>query len=244
MKKNVLATIALLAGGAACFAQGPQHRAGSGTPALDMTKLQTITGTVSDVNIGYGMAYPSITVNQLQIKLAPVWYLLDKGFEIKAGDAVSLVAAPSTLTSDAYLHAIEITNTSTKVRIELRDSSGLPLWTRRGGGNGAGSGPMAQGGCCDVSTAVTATGTVDKVSMGVGIQMPTLTLNAGGTLLVIKLGPERILLEADLELKAGDTVTVKYVQAACTDELVALSITVAGKTVVLRDDDCRPAWNR
>jgi len=94
------------------------------------------------------------------------------------------------------------------------------------------------------TTAVTVSGTVDSVSMGAGIQMPSLMLKtAGGKLLVFKLGPERVLLEADLELTAGDGLTVKYMESACTGELVALTIaTASGKTVILRTDDCVPAW--
>ena len=74
--------------------------------------------------------------------------------------------------------------------------------------------------------------------------MPSLVLKtAAGKLLTIKLGPERMLLATDLELKAGDSITVKYAEMACDDdELVALAITKGGVTVTLRGDDCRPAW--
>jgi hypothetical protein len=167
------------------------------------------------------MEYPSIIVNKLQIRVAPIWYLLDKGFELKVGDAVSVSAAPAALASDPYLYALEITNVTTKLRIALRDSNGVPLWS--GGPNGArGNGPMAVGGCLDPGTIVSAAGTVDKISMGAGIQMPTLTLKtADGKLLVLKLGPERILLAADFEVKPGDS----------------------GVTLQLGGNDCAPAWN-
>ena len=65
-----------------CFAQGPQSTrqgGGAGTSQLDMSKLQTVTGAITAVNIGYGMQFPSITLNKVQIKIAPAWYLLDKG---------------------------------------------------------------------------------------------------------------------------------------------------------------------
>ncbi len=247
---HAIAAVTLIAG--LCQAQGPGGPRGggmNGTSTLNMTKVQTVAGTVSAINIGYGMQYPSITVNKAQIKVAPVWYLLDKGFELKAGDTVSVAAAPSTLVSDSYLYAIEITNTTSKLRIALRDSSGLPLWggVGMGGGNmggGYGNGPMAEGGCLDAATVTTVAGTVDKISMGTGIEMPTLTLKtAAGKLLVLKLGPERILLAADFEVKAGDSIKVTYAEETCTDSLVALSITTAaGVTIQLRDGDCVPAW--
>lgn len=71
--------------------------------------------------------------------------------------------------------------------------------------------------------------------------MPALTVKvADGSLLTFKLGPERVLLASDLELKA---VTVKYAAASCTGELIALAVTnAAGVTVVLRDEPGRPAW--
>jgi hypothetical protein len=246
MKSVRYAVLSIVAATGLCSAQGPHGPAGGGMAAsstLNMAKAQTITGVVAAVNIGYGMQYPSITVNKAQIKIAPVWYLLDKGFELRAGDLLAVLAAPSTVSTDPYLYAVEMTNTVSKLHIVLRDSAGLPLWAGRGNSGNAG-GPMAEGGCIDTSSAVTVAGKVEKISMGAGIEMPTLTLKtADGKLLVLKLGPERILLAADLELKAGDAVTVKYAIETCTDELVALAITTAsGVTITLRGDDCLPAW--
>jgi hypothetical protein len=74
--------------------------------------------------------------------------------------------------------------------------------------------------------------------------MPTLVLKTDGKLLTLKIGPERILLGADFELNPGQSVTVRYAQATCTDEYLALQITnSAGVTVTLRGDDGTPAWN-
>ena len=105
------------------------------------------------------MQYPSITVSKLQIKVAPVWYLLEKNFEIRSGDNLTIVAAPSTSASDSYLYAVEMTNTATQSKLVLRDASGLPLWSRQGGGPGAGAGtvhgPMADGDCTQVLSIAT-----------------------------------------------------------------------------------------
>ena len=81
--------------------------------------------------------------------------------------------------------------------------------------------------------------------MGVGIQMPTMVLKTSdGKLIPIKLGPERVLLEADLELREGQTVTVRYAQPAEADEYIALQITnSAGVTVTLRHDRRNFDWN-
>lgn len=227
--------------------QGGMNQGGMNPSNLAMTKLQTVTGAVTAVNIGYGMQYPSITVNKLQIKVAPVWYLLEKNFEIRSGDNLTVVAAPSTLASDSYLYAIEITNTATRLKLVLRDANGFPLWSRQGGGPGAGAGasfgPMADGDCTQILSIATESGMIEQIASGAGIQMPSLTLKtAGGKLSLIKLGPERILLEADLELKAGDAITVKYAVTSHEDELVALEITKGSQTITLRGDDGRPIW--
>ena len=253
MNKTRLSTLAVvIIAATAAFAQGPratqQHQNTSNHPAAvpDMTKTRTVTGTVSAVDIGYGMQYPSITVNQTVIKVAPVWFLVEQNFELKAGDQVSVVAAPSTVAGDSYLYAIEIANIGGKTRIVLRDAAGVPLWTATTGargGNAAGGGNCSD--CLDLTTANTAAGTVEKISMGIGIQMPSLVVKtSAGALVSMKLGPERVLLGADFELKGGDTVSAKSAHETCTDENVALQLTnSAGVTITLRNSDGTPNWN-
>lgn len=213
---------------------------GGGGPGLNMTRLQTVTGTVSAVRLAYGAEYPTVTVQQVTIKTAPVWYFLNHDFELKAGDVVRIVAAASRGGRDSYLHAIEISNNTTGTTLRLRDDTGLPLWSgTQGGGNRVSPG----GGCPCATTTATASGIVESVTAAAGIQMPTLVLKtADGQLLSIKIGPERVLLAADFELKAGDAVTVLYT-TDCQGEYLALQITnAAGVTVVLRDSLGRPAW--
>ena len=213
----------------------------SGAPGsnLNMAALQTVSGAVTAVHIGYGMQYPSLTINKTQIKVAPVWYLIDRNFEIGVGDVLSVTAAPSRTAGDPYLYAVDITSAA-GVKIALRDPNGIPLWTN---GNTSG-GQTAACGCLSGSTTATASGTIDRITSGVGIQMPTLVLKtADGKLLTVRLGPERVLLASNLELKTGDAVTVQYA-VSCQDELVALSITDAtGTTATLRDGTGRPLWN-
>jgi hypothetical protein len=236
------------------FAQGPRgpktgNPANRPTPVVDMARVRTIAGAVSAINIGYGTQYPSVTIGEAVIKVAPVWFLLENDFEIRPGSTLSVVAANSTLPNDSYLYAIEITNTATQARIVLRDSSGVPQWSggkeRRGGGRGNPDSPRAGAGCVDPTTIVAVAGIVEKVSMGAGIEMPTLIVKgADGALVTIKIGPERILLEADFELKEGEYVTAKYAKATCTDENVALQLTnAAGETTILRSDAGAPNWD-
>ncbi len=251
MKRMLIAvpTIALMFA-ANIAAQGPSGRGGQrggGVPgsSLDMTKIRTIAGKVGTVDIGYGAQYPSFTIGTSTIKAAPVWYFLDNDFELKAGDSVSVTAAPSTVPGDSYLYAVEITNGAAK--LVLRDSNGVPLWIGPGAGRGN---PNANGagtctGCIDAATITTISGTIEKVAMGYGIQMPSLAVKSGeGKLVTMKIGPERTLLQADFELKAGDHVTARYAFASCTEEYVALQLTnAAGVVITLRNDDGTPAWN-
>lgn len=234
--------VTLLLAGTLALAQGP--RRGAGTSSVDMAKLETVSGAVTAINIAYGAQYPSISVNQTQIKVAPVWFFLDRNFELKAGDSVTVVAAHSRLASDPYLYAVEIANNTSKARIVLRDAAGTPLWAGPGRGRGNPDAPRNGAGCVDAASIATAAGIIDKVTMGAGIEMPTMVVKTSdGKLLTVKIGPERILLEADLELAAGQTITVRYGKDASTNEYLALQLTTsAGLTVVLRHDDGTPAW--
>jgi hypothetical protein len=240
-----LATLAV----AVAFAQGPRGpqgnpdapRSGAG---LDMARQQTIEGAISSVQIAHGARYPSIVVSQNTIRIAPVWYLLENDFELAAGDVVKVLAAPAL--NDPALHAIAIEKVKDGTALVMRSEAGLPLWTRqpRPGNGAVQAGPRFGGGCLDPASIATVTGVVDSVDAGIGIQHPTVSLKVDGKLMPFKIGPERILLEADFELKPGATLTVRYAVATCTGELIALALTdAAGNTLVLRSDDGRPAWN-
>lgn len=217
---------------------------------LDMAKVQTIEGAVTAISIAYGAQYPSIQIGQTTIKVAPVWFLLERDFEIKVGDKLKVTAAPSLQTRDPYLSAVTLTNTATGVTITLRDGNGIPVWVQQAGqpngqpGTGAGTGACGACASCGGPVSVaTVSGAVEQVTAGVGMQMPTLVLKTTeGKVLTIKIGPERILETADFEIRAGDTLTVRYA-VTCTEETVALDLTnAAGVKLVLRDDTGAPCW--
>jgi hypothetical protein len=245
----------LMASAVVAFAQGPRGpQAPPNAPhtGLNMAAVQVIQGTVSDVDVARGAQYPTVVVNNLQIKLAPEWYLLDNDVEIKTGDTLKITAAASANAADTYLYAIDIAKGS--AFLKLRDSQGLPLWTggpggsdRKGNGqrNGPGQGTGECQGCLDAASATTINGTVEKVTAGAGIQFPTVVLKtADNKLLTIKIGPERVLLAADFEIVAAQKLTVKYAVSTCKEELVALELTDSnGRKIVLREQDGTPAWN-
>ena len=242
---SILSVSVLVA--AAALAQGPHgpgvpgNGSGPGTAprinaGLNMAAQTTIEGALSSVQIAYGTQYPSIVVNKTQIKVAPVWFLLENDFELSAGERVSISAAPSNNAGDTYFYAIRITKDAAS--ITLRNELGVPLWSGQAEGRGGDhQGPSSCGTCIDLASTQTATGVIDRVNAGAGIQQPTLVLKlADNTLLTVKLGSERLILASDFELNSGAELTVKYALATCTGELVALQLTDAnGKTLTLRN---------
>jgi len=209
-------------------APGPMgQRAG-----LNVAAQVTVEGTISALTLSYGAQYPAVTVNQKVIRLAPVWYLLDNGMELALNDKVKVVAAPSSVAGDTALYALAVTKGTQT--LQLRDAAGVPLWLGRGGQEQA---PRSGEPCLDFTNLLTAQGTVASVEAGVGIQYPSLVLKlADGSTLTFKLGPERVLLAADFELKAGEALKVTYVTCPESGELVALTLTnAAGVTLTLRD---------
>lgn len=240
----------LLLTASAAFSQGPRGPFGSVAPGqntgLDMAKATVVEGTVTAVNIASGTQYPSITVGTMQIKVAPVWYLLDSDFEVAAGMTLQVKAAPSLMTSDSYLHAIEMTNVKLGSIVVLRNADGVPLWrSPRGSRFQEAAPPRAAMSCVvDPASVRTESGIVDRITAGVRIQMPLLVLKmSDGRLVTVKIGPERLLLDNDFEAAAGDRLTVLYAAAPCADEFIALQlIDGAGHKVILRNDDGSPAW--
>jgi hypothetical protein len=243
-RTTVLLTVAALGMSWAQGRQGQPAWAGQGAqqPSIDMSKQKTVDGTVTAVNISYGAQYPAITIGQTPVKVAPVWFMLDKDFEIAVGDKLSVLAAPSALASDPYLHAIEITKAS-GAKLALRDASGFPLWLARGGSGQGPANNASGGGCIDPASIATVEGTVESVNAGLGIQQPALVIQTkDGQLVSVKIGPERLLLDNDFELNKGEAISAKIALAACSNEYIALAFTTAKGALVLRNDDGTPAW--
>jgi hypothetical protein len=107
------------------------------------------------------------------------------------------------------------------------------------------TGPKAsQPGCLDPASLMTVPCTLVSATYGTGIEMPLLVLQtAGGSLLSIKIGPERTLAAADVKLTPGRAITVTAFHSTCYDEYVALELVLPDGTVVtLRDNVGRPVW--
>jgi hypothetical protein len=236
-KAIVLAVIAT----SALVAQGRGPRQTARRSCINMAQIRVVEGAVTAVRLAYAAQYPTIQIAGLPIKIAPAWFFLERDFELRVGDRLRVEAAPCA--GDAYLHAVHITNNETNARLDLRDSSGQPLWSAPRGAGGPRSG--APSSCIDTASAVVVSGVIESASYGVGVEMPSVVIRTDGSeLLTVKLGPERVLLEHDIELIPGQAISARVAHSACRDEYIALELTTAdGATIVLRNEDGTPAWD-
>lgn len=136
-------------------------------------KTVTLEGTISAVSLVSGeqmcflMVRPapepegtSPVPGDRKVMLGSMRYLIDQGFNPKAGDAVKVVAFPL---EDNTLAAARIELPARKQKIQFRDDTGRPVWSSgrgigpgmggpglggpgMGGGRGGGRGPRSRGG--------------------------------------------------------------------------------------------------
>jgi hypothetical protein len=211
-----------------------------------MTRTVVIEGRIEAVSMEPGLQYPSIVIAGKTIKVAPVWFLLENDFELAVGDVVKVVAAPC-ICADGSLAAVEITKGTQAIL--LRDSLGIPAWIKGlGEGNGKRNQAAPSGGgfCLDLASIETVTGTVVSVNAGLGIQQPSLVLKTSDErTLSIRIAPERVLLQQDVELAAGMSLKIRVAKSTCVNGLVALELVMPDGVVLrLRDEHGRPVWPR
>ncbi len=111
----------------------------NGTPAVDLTAIKEYGGTVENTAYGYGTGAPTLTVKvamvngkalvtpaSMAFRLGPYRLLEEKKFQAKAGDAVTIKAAPGTSSTD-YLVVFEVGIGNT-VWVIRDVKTGLPVW--------------------------------------------------------------------------------------------------------------------
>ncbi|MGE5323612.1 MAG: hypothetical protein ACM3SW_12145 [Actinomycetota bacterium] len=122
--------------------------------------------------------------------------------------------------------------------------AGVTAFAQRGG---MGPGGMGQGPGFkyDPSAETRLTGTIEEIkTIGACATHLVVKTEAGNT--EVALGPSKFLKDQGLELNKGDQVEVTGVKTTMRrgDIFVTRQITVAGKTVNLRDEKGIPAWPR
>lgn len=232
-----------------------------GRVSYDPSAVLTIDGVVTAVNIyQHELEYPSIavsttTLGEVVIKLAPLWFLLENDFEIQAGDTVRILALPCNLVSPATYYAVSISVIDPVTQevvssIILRDTSGFPLWTARGQtattatpATGARK-CAAQGNCLEVMAIGQVSGVVDSVIPGTGISQSRLMLRLqDGKYFGVDIGPARNMLGQDFELRAGETVMLRFGMLRRSRHHVALQLGYGnGYQITVRKETGAPAW--
>jgi hypothetical protein len=148
MKKIMRLMVILTALALACpvLAQpGPGGGMGRGMgPMLyNPQTVATITGTVEKLEdlpsmgggTGTGMRFRGVLLKtekgSILVHLGPGWYLDEKKFALKVGDAVEATGSQVTLNNQPALIAREVKADGATQK--LRDDQGLPMWRRRRG---------------------------------------------------------------------------------------------------------------
>jgi hypothetical protein len=154
MKTMKVVGIMALAIAVAATATAQRARQGGGTgsgPAIDVTQVAVVDGTVVQLVAGAGEGMPELQVTDTagvehSFVLGPIWYLTEQGFKADAGDTVKVIAYVCT-TCDTGVAVATVVNVSKGLTLALRDEAGMPLWMSRqaGSGNGGGNGTGGNG---------------------------------------------------------------------------------------------------
>ena len=105
--------------------------------AVNLDKVATLRGKVESVKVAAGTGYPSITLTsdegeQVNILVAPQWFLRDHNFALKEGDRLIVRVVKTQITQQRRNVAVELEQAD-GTRLKLRDDNGLPLWTKGSG---------------------------------------------------------------------------------------------------------------
>jgi preprotein translocase subunit SecG len=118
---------------------------GMGGRIYNPQTVTTVKGTVEkleELTMGRSMAFREFRLKtdqgSLLVYLGPGWFLDEKKFAVKAGDAVEVTGSQVTLNNQPALIAREVKANDTTLK--LRDDQGLPVWRGMGRGTGGGAG--------------------------------------------------------------------------------------------------------
>jgi hypothetical protein len=217
-------------------------------------------GVVVEVAMGYSLGSPYFTLalgdgSKRTIFVGPYRYMLEEGFQLRAGDRTRVQAFRSYWPDNTYV-CKELFNDSTGQHITLREQSGRPSWIQDNGqgdpGGPGGPNGYRMGDCTgwippsDGLVVVNLDGTVVDVFMAPGEEFPHFTLAlANGKRVTIVTGPYYVLLRNAFEIRAGDRMSMRAFESHWyTDTFVAVSLDnlTTGEAIVLRDTTGSPTW--
>jgi len=123
------------------FAQrgmGPGNRGTAAAGLYDTGTVHTVSGTVASVEALAGRRHNSAGMHAVlktdtglvDVHLGPAWYLDKQSVKVAAGDKITVTGSSITIRGKVGLLAAQVRKGENILR--LRDSNGLPLWSRRG----------------------------------------------------------------------------------------------------------------
>ncbi|MDE3127058.1 MAG: DNA-binding protein [Gemmatimonadota bacterium] len=120
-----------------------QGRRGGGGARYDRATVQTVSGTIAAIDtlpsprgVGGGLHVELRTADRtLSVHLGPRAFLEGRGLTLAVGDALQATGSLVTWQGQPALLAASVTKGT--VAVQMRDSTGVPLWAlgRRGGGS-------------------------------------------------------------------------------------------------------------
>jgi hypothetical protein len=120
--------------------RGGQGRAGApsdgtGTGQAEVGEWVTIHGDVVSVD-GNTMIVQSADGQEMAVENRAWWFAQEQGFAAEVGDQVTLLGfyedGRSLASSESHFEAGQISNETTGKTVQIRESSGRPLWAGRG----------------------------------------------------------------------------------------------------------------
>ncbi len=142
MKRTITVALTALVVAAsihAAVAQRMPGRGGRGAARMfDPAHVETIEGYVTAIDTmqsaNRGMAGVHVTLKtsneSIPVHLGPSWYLNKQGIALKIGETVSVTGSRITAGGKPTIIAMRVT--SGGKTIALRDSAGIPAWSRGG----------------------------------------------------------------------------------------------------------------
>jgi hypothetical protein len=243
-KISIVCILTFLVGSVITLAVQPNR--GSERPNVTPKDAVTFAGKIQEVDLGTGLAQPTIVVESKTIRLAPFYVLEQSDLLIEVGALVEGECFES-LSSPGTFLGFWISNENDDNHLELRDEFGRPFWaTNRGFGRGRGAGSRMGGGRCggcaqniDAEDMIPLNGNVSDLNLGRGF--PSFTLGTA----TVMAGPYRAWLDSSFTLEEGDEVEVTaFPSLQFENTFVAIRIVKGEKVLELRGEDGLPSQGR
>ncbi len=254
MTKTMYMTVLIAAVWALAMAQGTAQQQALGaalqySPAAE----RTIQGTIQQVVQGQGPVGTRVIVSTQQgpmdVALGPQQFVQQQNLNLTPGAPITITGAPTMIGGQQLMLAREVQQSGRTVM--FRNAQGAPAWSGammqgQQMGQGMMGGRMRGANIYNPQTETTVSGTVQEVSHYIcGPWAGTYTiLSTPQGPVNAQLGPSEYLQQQNLWIRPGDQIEVtgSRLNIDGVDVLLARSVTSAGQTVTLRNQQGMPMW--